>query len=136
MTLRNAILGAAASFALALPSTAVAAPDKPHGKAAAHNAAGKHRVVRTKATAANRWNGMACAPGLAKKNAACVPPGQWRRGDRLPYSWTRYYTRYDALPDFYRSRYAYDRDYRYIYRNDRVYVIDAVTRAILNVIGI
>lgn len=69
----------------------------------------------------------------AKPLKAC-PPGQWRKGDQLPESWVAQYLAYSALPDFYRDRNAASAGHRYVYRDDRVFVIDAVTRTILNVI--
>lgn len=136
MKLRNALLGAAA-LALAFPAAVSAKPE--HGRDhAAHAKPGKsskarHASTRYNSHASTRYNGYACPPGLAKKNPRCVPPGHWKKGNRLTSGWTRYYTPYDRLPEYYRSRYDMDPDYRYLYRNDRVYVIDAVTRAIVDI---
>jgi hypothetical protein len=66
-----------------------------------------------------------CAPGLAKKSPACVPPGQAKKfglGDRAQSSWLagnripRYYSRF--YPETSDYSYRYD-DNGYIYRVDR-----------------
>ena len=77
-----------------------------------------------------------CPPGLAKRNNGCIPPGQWRRGDRLPSSWDGQYMRYSQLPYSYRSRNPYDSTDRYIYRDNRVYVVNPVTRVISAIFGL
>lgn len=85
----------------------------------------------------NRWGGAACPPGLAKKTPACIPPGQAKRmfaqGQRLPLNY-RYYTDYDDIPLVLRDRYTLDDDFRYIYRDDRIYVVDPTTRLITRII--
>jgi hypothetical protein len=144
MPIRSATL-AALALALALPSTATAKPEnKGQLQAAGHgqghtdhaqhggdNAKGK---AKGKAGAGNRHNGLACPPGLARKPQACIPPGQLRKGDRLPDSWASHYSRYDSLPDFFRSRYRLDSRYRYVQNEGRVLVVDAASRAILDVV--
>jgi len=146
---RTAIaLGLAA--AIALPGAAMAKPGNGHGNSAAARAehapmrGGMHHADHMRRDSdhrrdgihrSSRYNGQPCPPGLAKKSPRCVPPGQWKKGDRLPSGWDRQYTAYGSLPAYYRDRYAVNDGYRYIYRNDRVYVVDAVTRAILDVIG-
>lgn len=131
MKIRYVAVAAAAAL-IALPGAAMAKPGNGHGKG--HGAAEQRDYRTPYRTSQGNWNGRACPPGLAKKNARCLPPGQYKRGDRVPDGWTRYYTRYDALPSYYRSRYAANPGYRYVYRDDRVYVIDALTRAIVNVL--
>ncbi|MDE2437043.1 MAG: hypothetical protein KGM49_12350 [Sphingomonadales bacterium] len=149
MTLKLAVLGVAA-FALAVPTLALADPPPGHGHGNhdqdryddggrgrdddGYRGRGHGHHGKSHANADNRWGGQGCPPGLARKNPGCLPPGQWRKGDRLPDGWTRYYTPYDRLPDYYRSHYGQNRDYRYMYRDDRVYVVDAITRAIVNII--
>jgi hypothetical protein len=147
MTIRPAAVLAAAAI-LALPAAALAKPENPgkpqqanhaqghadHAQHGAANTTGKGKS-KAKPTAGNRYNGMACPPGLAKKPQACIPPGQLRKGDRLPDSWASRYSRYDALPDFFRSRYPLDSRYRYVQNEGRVLVVDAATRAILDVVA-
>lgn len=146
---RTAIaLGLAA--AIALPGAAMAKPGNGHGHGNSATAHAEHGDLRRdrdmrhdrdnddrrdRIHRSSQYNGQACPPGLARKSPRCVPPGQWKKGDRLPSGWDRQYTAYGSLPAYYRDRYAVNDGYRYIYRNDRVYVVDAVTRAILDVIG-
>ena len=87
----------------------------------------------------NRWNGGACPPGLAKKNPACVPPGQakrmFREGQRVPANYG-YYTPYDNIPVDYRTRYNLDDDYRYITRDRFIYEVDPLTSLVRRIIGL
>jgi hypothetical protein len=87
---------------------------------------------------AARYGGAECPPGLAKKSPACVPPGQasrmFREGQRLP-SGYRYYTDYNDIPLELRNRYTLDDDYRYIYRDNRIYVVDPTTSLITRIIS-
>lgn len=137
MTIRASALIFAAVL-LASPSLAIAKPEN-KGKSD-HAGHGQQQVGHgaahgsSHAKHANRAPGLACPPGLAKKAPACIPPGQWRKGDRLPESWATRYSRYDSLPDFYRSRYPANAGYRYVVNEGRVYVINAATRAILDVV--
>lgn len=128
MALRTAIFTLAA-FALAAPGAAFAKDHRPPGKQGhAHKSQGpspkKAGPIRAKP----------CPPGLAKKNTGCLPPGQWRKGDRLPDAWVGQFIAYAALPEFYRNRHPVHGGHRYIYRDGRVFVIDAPTRVILDVI--
>ncbi len=91
--------------------------------------------------AQNRYGGAVCPPGLANRTPACVPPGQARRafreGQVLPRSYG-YYTPYDVLIN--RVPLAYRDDiptgYNYIYRDDRVYVVDPATRIVRSIINL
>lgn len=87
---------------------------------------------------ARRYGGAVCPPGLEKKTPACVPPGQasrmFREGQRLP-SGYRYYTDFDDIPLELRTRYTLDDDYRYIYRDNRIYVVDPQTSLITRIIS-
>ena len=80
--------------------------------------------------------GRACPPGLAKKNAQCLPPGQARKlgvGDRLP----AYLDQYN-LPYGYRDRYRDNRDYSYRYDDDQIYRVNrrsGVIEQIISAIG-
>jgi hypothetical protein len=90
----------------------------------------------------NRYGGDVCPPGLANRTPACVPPGQARRmfreGQTLPSSY-RDYVGYDdllgRLPVSYRDDIPVG-DYRYVYQNDAVYVVDARTRLVRSIIDI
>ncbi|WP_309751763.1 hypothetical protein [Novosphingobium sp.] len=138
MTVRKFLM---ASAALALCTPIVAMAEKPgtHGQHAQNGqgqvAQGNHGGKR-QVRAVRDLRSKACPPGLAKKHNGCLPPGQWRRGDRLPDSWLRNYVRYGQLPYSYRSRYQYDSSNRYIYRDNRVFVIDAASRVIQSIFGL
>lgn len=140
MSIRIFLMGAAA-LAMAAPTVTMADPGKPKSgsnrAAKAHTGHGKEskssRSTR-RASTGYRYAGKACPPGLAKKYPGCIPPGQWKKGNRIPSGWSNYYVTYDRLPEYYRDRYEMNPDYRYLYRNDRVYVIDAITRSIIDVI--
>ncbi|HEX4847877.1 MAG TPA: hypothetical protein VFV30_07010 [Novosphingobium sp.] len=120
---------AAAALAFALPSAVQA---KANGNGRGQGAHAGHGPAAKKPPKAAR--AKPCPPGLAKKNTGCLPPGQWRKGDRLPEAWAVQFIAYAALPDFYRSRYPAQDGRRYLYRDGRVFVIDAVTRTVLDVI--
>jgi hypothetical protein len=124
-----------------------------HAKAKARAPARKHRVSaadrngngildsRERRAAGSRYGANACPPGLAKKNNGCLPPGQakmlFTQGQRLPAGYDLF-TDYgdipaqyrDDIPETYRSG-----DYRYIYRDDRVYVVDRATRLVRAIFG-
>lgn len=141
MTIRNFTM-AAAALALCAPMAAWAA--KPgnqghsgqHGQSAQGQSAHQDHGGQRKASSVRARRPMGCPPGLAKRNNGCTPPGQWRRGDRLPSSWVGQYVRYSQLPDSYRSRNRYDSTNRYIYRDNRVYVVDAASRVIESIFGL
>jgi|EndMetStandDraft_6_1072998.scaffolds.fasta_scaffold275279_2 hypothetical protein len=85
-----------------------------------------------------RWGG--CPPGLAKKGNGCMPPGQarkyyWDRGARIPAGYNGW-TRYDAIPRAYRYRVPYNARYRYVYRDDSVYIVDPQTRLVRDIIDL
>lgn len=91
--------------------------------------------------AENRYGGAACPPGLAKKTPACMPPGQAKRsfieGQRVPRGYD-YYTDFDRLPSNYQDDIPniYQSDaYRYIYRDDRIYVVDRTSRIVQSIIS-
>lgn len=87
----------------------------------------------------NRHNVRDCPPGLAKKNPPCIPPGQAKRmfneGQRLPAGFNSF-SRYNEIPERYRSRVPFSRDARYIYRDERVYVVNPTTRLVTRVIDL
>ena len=86
-----------------------------------------------------RYGGAACPPGLAKKSPACVPPGQakrlFREGQRIGNGYS-YYTPYANIPVALRNQYNLDDDYRYIYRDNTIYVVDPTTRLVRDIIDI
>lgn len=89
-----------------------------------------------------RYAGSSCPPGLAKKTPACIPPGQAKRifseGQRVPTSFNDYIdygdlpTRYrDFIPDHYETDL-----YRYIQRDDSLYVVDRRTRIVSEILDL
>ena len=84
----------------------------------------------------------ACPPGLAKKNNGCLPPGQAKKmynvGQRYNRNFGNVWT-YNQIPTDLRSRYDFDQDRSYYYRNGYLYQVDPKTmivqRAISALIG-
>ncbi|MBE9638048.1 excinuclease ABC subunit A [Salipiger mangrovisoli] len=91
-----------------------------------------------------------CPPGLAKKNAACMPPGQYKKLDQRHHDRDHdrdrdevHYHRYDRgerIRDNYiviRDPGRYQLDPRRTYYNvdDYVYRVDPDTGAVLDIIG-
>ena len=87
---------------------------------------------------AGRYGVNDCPPGLARKNNGCLPPGQakrlFREGQRVPGGYN-YYTDYANIPVQYRDQYGLTPDYRYIYRDNSIYVVDPRTSLVQRVIG-
>jgi hypothetical protein len=90
----------------------------------------------------NRYGGNVCPPGLANRTPACVPPGQARRmfreGQTIPSNFGNYLGYQDLLgrlPADYRDDIPTG-DFRYVYQNDTVYVVDARTRLVRSIIDI
>jgi len=122
--MRNLIIVTAAVAMAAMPSLADA-QGRGHGRGHGPAAAG-HR-------------GAACPPGLANRNPPCMPPGQarhlYRIGQRLPSDVTGLLG-YGALPLDLRQRYAIPSGYRYLYRDDALYVVDPRTQLVRSVIDV
>ena len=68
-----------------------------------------------------------------------MPPGQvnrlFREGQRLPVNY-RYYTDYGQIPVDIRNRFGIPTGYRYIYRDNSVYVVDPTTRLVRDIIDL
>ena len=126
----------AAALALMLPGAALAKEKQGQGQGQGqdHSQHAEHGQQGSQSRGARAKRPKACPPGLAKKNTGCLPPGQWKKGDRLPDSWVAHFIAYGALPQFYRSRFGDDRRHRYLYRDGKVFVIDAVTHVVLDII--
>ncbi|MEY4952438.1 MAG: hypothetical protein RL299_862 [Pseudomonadota bacterium] len=127
------------SLSLALGALALALPlsvQAGNGRGPDHSQHGPqgHNPSGNGPKAAKIKRAKACPPGLAKKNTGCLPPGQWKKGDQLPAEWAAQFIRYGSLPDFFRTRYDLDPSRRYLYRDDRVFVVDAVTRTVLDIV--
>ena len=127
------ILGASA---LAIAAPAAAKPDhaKGHGKPAHagmdHSKHGKHQMYG--------YGNGACPPGLAKKNAMCMPPGQFKKlyatGQRFPTSDGNQWS-YNQIPGDLRSRYGFQPNYRYYYGDGYLYQVDPKTLLIQQVVN-
>lgn len=77
-----------------------------------------------------------CPPGLAKKNAACLPPGQAKQGHghRHVYRRGEYLDR-DYIIIEYPGRYGLDSRQTYYRVGDYVYRVDRDTKEVLDLIG-
>lgn len=118
---------ATAALSIALAGTVSADPGKGRG----HDRDREHHAHHA---------AHGCPPGLAKKNPACVPPGQARHHDRLRYG-------RDVGDRLRIGDYVLVRDparfdlqrrdgWRYYRSGDRVYRVDAETQQILAVIDL
>jgi hypothetical protein len=152
--LKMLMLAGAAAMAIASP--AVAKPDHAKGHGKSHVSSAKAKPVKAKASTrvkvdrnrnriddrdealARKYGGALCPPGLWKKTPSCVPPGQakrmFREGQRLNNNY-RYYTPYGDIPLVLRDQYDLSDDYRYIYRDNVIYVIDPTTRLVRDIIN-
>lgn len=143
------LIAGAAAMAVASPLGAKPGHGQGHGKQAAHVT--KAKVLKTTRldrnrngiadadeALARRYGGALCPPGLWKKTPRCMPPGQasraFREGQRLASNY-RYYTPYGNIPLVLRDQYDLSPDYRYIYRDNVIYVVDPTTRLVRDIIN-
>lgn len=122
---------------------AAKAPAKARGKQAVRTRVARDRVVVAKARGKRPNYGVnACPSGLVAKNNRCLPPGQARRlfaqGQRVPTGYNFYTPAgsipeqyYNMVPQSYRSG-----DYRYVYRDNSIYVVDPQTRIVESIISL
>lgn len=86
-----------------------------------------------------RWGNEWCPPGLARKNNGCLPPGHANRlfslNQRVATGY-RFYTPFNTIPLDLRTRYDLDDDFRYIYRDNVIYVVDPQTRLVNRIIDL
>ena len=81
-----------------------------------------------------------CPPGLAKKNAACMPPGQYKKlfevGQRVPRGHPSLMA-YNQLPYPVRARYGpvLDPRSRYIYDQGYLYRVDPTTMLVSQIVN-
>ena len=141
------LIAGASAFALATPSVAKQGHGQgqhgqAHGSHAHDNghANGKHdKHIVTTRTGGRLYaldDRGSCPPGLAKKYNGCMPPGQAKKlynvGQRynrnFGYRWT-----YDQIPYDLRSRYSFDDDDRFYYRNGYLYQVDPRTMLVQQV---
>ncbi|MES2136316.1 MAG: hypothetical protein V4502_04550 [Pseudomonadota bacterium] len=87
---------------------------------------------------ARKYGGALCPPGLYKKTPSCMPPGQakrlFRSGQRVPTGY-KYYTPYSNIPQPLIGQYDLTDQYRYIYRNNVIYVVDPATSLVTRIIN-
>jgi hypothetical protein len=135
------ILGASA-FAIAAPAAAKPGQGKGQGQGqgqghdqSAHSASdhGKHNKSQMYA-----YGSGGCPPGLAKKNAMCMPPGQLKKlynvGQRYPTSYGNLWG-YNQIPYDLRSRYSFNQNYRYYYGDGYLYQVNQRTMLIQSVVN-
>ena len=134
--MKTLFLLAGAGMMMALGVQADAKPGKGQGKA---NVV-KVEPTKVKTAKVKSPKGIwrtACPPGLAWRGTACVPPGHAKRilgvGTRVPRGWS--YTPWGAVPLSLRNQYALDPAYRYVYRDNVIYVVDPQTRLITSIIN-
>ncbi len=142
------LLAGVAAFAVGTP--ALAQHGNSHGKpskAQSSKSNGKaHAKSNRKPTVTSR-NGNrlyafnargSCPPGLAKKDNGCLPPGQAKKmhnvGQRYNRNFGNVWT-YNQIPTDLRSRYDFDQDDRYYYRNGYLYQVDPKTMVVQQVIS-
>jgi len=146
----NKLILVAGAAALAITAPALANPGHGHGnkgnahsqksnaKAHGHSNNGKHIVDTRHGRLYAHGARGSCPPGLAKKHNGCMPPGQAKKlynvGQRYDrshgYRWT-----YAQIPTHLRSRYSFDRDDRYYYRNGYLYQVDPRTMLVERVVS-
>jgi hypothetical protein len=97
----------------------------------------KARVVTVKSHKAKRSWVTACPRGLVWRGATCIPPGHRTKllavGARVPSGWA--YTPWGTVPVDVRSRYDLDPAYRYIYRDNVIYVVNPRTHLITSILS-
>lgn len=153
--IKNLLLIAGAS-ALGFASPALAGPGKSKGPK--HKGPQVERQMPAyaygqnpyaQAQMANRYGGMTCPPGLAKKSPACVPPGQakkmaganaygvnpYRIGQVIPQDVYRP-VRYNQIPTRVLPQgYTVDPYGRYVYTGGTYYQVDPATMVVQQVLG-
>ena len=128
------LLAGAAALGVAAPALSEPKPGKGHGKNhSGHVMKGK---VHKASKSYRNWT-SACPRGLVWRGASCIPPGQAKKllgvGTRVPTGWS--YTPWGRVPTTLRDRYDLDQDYRYIYRDNVIYVVDPRTQLISSIIS-
>lgn len=147
----------AAAFALGTPALAgpgkgqgnqgKAQSAKSHGKAhskahsneAHSNKHGRHVVTMRDGSRLYAFDARgSCPPGLAKKNNGCMPPGQAKQafnaGQRYNRNFGNVWT-YNQIPQDLRSRYEFNQDDRYYYRDGYLYQVNPRTMLIQQVVS-
>jgi hypothetical protein len=143
------LLAGAAAFALATPATAKpghghdshgqAKASKSHGKSHASSGHGRHIVTTRNGARLYAFNsGGRCPPGLAKKHNGCMPPGLAKKSFDIGQRYNRNTGSrwsYNQIPTDLRSRYSFDQDDRFYYRNGYLYQVDPRTMLVEQVVS-
>jgi len=142
------LIAGASAFALATP--ALAKPghgqghdgrvhgSQTHVNGHANNKHGKHVVITRNGERLYALGaGGSCPPGLAKKHNGCMPPGQAKKLYNVGQRYNRNFGdrwSYNQIPYDLRSRYSFDRNDRFYYRNGYVYQVDPRTMLVEQVV--
>ncbi len=137
-----------AAFALGTPAVAQHGNSKAnHGKAQSSKAQAKAHSKGKRAHVVTTRNGSrlyafnarrSCPPGLAKRDNGCLPPGQAKKAYNVGQRYNRNFGNvwsYNQIPADLQSRYQFDRDDRYYYRNGYLYQVDPRTNLIQQVVS-
>ena len=128
------MISGALTLAIAAPAVAKQGHGKGHGQgghaAMDHSKHGKHQMYG--------YNAGKCPPGLAKKNAMCMPPGQFKKmynvGQRYPSNYGNLWS-YNQIPLDLRSQYGFNQNHRYYYGDGYLYQVDPRTLLIQRVVN-
>ena len=128
------IIGLSA-FAIAAPAAAKPGHGKGHGNHSAHAAKGHGDHGKRQMYGYGTGN---CSPGLAKKNAMCMPPGQFKKlynaGQRFPTAYGNPWS-YNQIPLDLRSQYGFGQNHRYYFGDGYLYQVDPRTMMIQQVVN-
>jgi len=155
----NKLIFIAGAAALTLTTPALANPGHGHGQGQgqAHGNKGNTHAQKSQPRAhgqarhgrhivATRHGGRlyafdargSCPPGLARKHNGCMPPGQAKKAYTVGQRYNRnvgFRWSYNQIPMDLRSRYSFDRNDRYYYRNGYLYRVDPRTMLVEQVIS-
>ena len=141
------IAGIAGAAAFAVASPALAKPGHGHGQDHGSNghgdvhstsSHGSHVVLTEHGRLYALGARGSCPPGLAKKHDGCMPPGQAKRYYNVGQHYDRNFGNrwaYDQIPNDLRTRYAFDSNDRYYYRNGYLYQVDPRTLLVQQVVS-
>lgn len=132
------VLGASALAFAATPAVAKPGNGKGQGNQGNH---GAHAAMDHSKPGKGQMYGYGkggCPPGLAKKNAMCMPPGQMKKlystGQRFPSNYGQAWN-YNQIPVDLRSQYGFQPNANYYYGNGYLYQVDPRTRLIQSVVN-
>ncbi|MEO7603013.1 MAG: hypothetical protein ABIS39_07105 [Sphingomicrobium sp.] len=128
------IMGASALL-IAAPAVAKQGQGKGHGQHGAHATMDHSKHNKSQLYG---YGGGGCPPGLAKKNARCMPPGKFKKlyasGQRYPAQYGNQWS-YNQIPQDLRSRYGFNQDSRYYYGDGYLYQVNPRTNLIQQVVN-